>query len=554
MAARDRLVDLDAVTRLHDRDASLFSEDAAAQESVANRLGWTRLSRVAAESLPGLEGFARMAVDENVTDVVLLGMGGSSLAALVIGKVIDPEKVRLHVLDTVSPVTVGDALGKLDPASTLYVVSSKSGGTIEPNTLYAVFRAHADEVLGRSAAGQRFIAVTDPGSSLEKLAAAEGFRETLWAPVDVGGRFSALTVFGLVPAALIGVDARRLIERAASAEHDCAKSAEENPAVELASFIADAHDAGADKLTIVASKKLRSFGLWVEQLVAESLGKQGTGIVPVVALTERPRGLGADRALVVVRMTGEAYLAEWAQEQRGSHAVYEIVLDDPYDIAEEFVRWEYAVALCGVLLGVNPFDEPNVAEAKAATAAVLEGSVEAPVAHGSANDVIITFAGGLPDPGHAERAAATAVGHAIAALKPGDYLALLAYLPDDDALLAPLEEVCVAVSEATGAAVCLELGPRYLHSTGQLHKGGPNTGVFIMVNTRDGANVEVPGQTWSLRALHVAQAEGDLVTLAAHGRRVLRLEIADASPESIEQVVQALAYGAGAVTEGLTAR
>lgn len=549
MPALDRLLEADALARLARRDVTLFSDERDVQVAVAGRLGWTSLAEPGLQALESIEALAQEANASGVGDVVLLGMGGSSLAALVISQVLGTGEVTLHVLDTTSPITVRETMDAIDPGRTLYLVASKSGGTIEPNTLYAIFRAHADEVLGRSAAGQRFIAITDPGTVLEQLAGEDGFRATVHTPPDVGGRFSALTPFGLVPAALIGADLSLMLERAEAAEKACNTSHEENPAVELAAFVCDAHEAGADKLTVVASPDLRSFGLWTEQLVAESLGKNGRGVVPVVELSDEPRGYGADRAVVVVRMTADARLAEWAQSQRGRHPVYEIVLDDTYDIAEEFVRWEYAVALSGFLLGCNPFDEPNVAEAKATTSGVLDGSISAPSPQGAADSVALTFAGGLPSPGHPERTPATAVGHAIAALEAGDYLAILAYLPNGESLLAPIHAVVPAVSATSGAAVCLEVGPRYLHSTGQLHKGGPNSGVFILVTTQDAADVKVPGQDWSLRKLYSAQAEGDLVTLAAHDRRVLRLDLPDASERSIEILAAALADGAGVVRE-----
>lgn len=557
MASIDRLTELDAINRLRARDASLFSDDPAVQSDVTNRLGWTALAEEAAEVRPVVDALAAQAAEQGVTDVVLLGMGGSSLASLVLGSVLPDPRARLHVLDTTSPVTVARTLDAIDPATTLVLVSSKSGGTIEPNALYAIFRGRFDEALGREAAGQRFVAITDPGSSLEQLADTDGFLTAIPAPPTVGGRFSALTTFGLVPTALIGGDLDRLIDAARTVEDACAETVDlsENPAVELAAFIAEAHAAGKDKLTVVASKRFATFGLWVEQLVAESLGKHGKGVVPIVELAEGvPSGYGPDRAVVVLRENGDTRLAEWAQANRGVLPVHEILVGDAYGLGGEFVRWEYAVALLGVLLGVNPFDEPNVAEAKSATSAVLEGSAE-PIAADATLDggVTLTYAGGLEAPDHEERSLATAIGHALTALEGGDYLALLAYLPADDALLEPLREAIPRLSEATGAAVALELGPRYLHSTGQLHKGGPNSGVFVLVTNDDPADVAVPGQTWGLKALHRAQAEGDLATLAVHERRVLRIDLPDASQETIEALAGALLDAAGVVRESIAA-
>jgi len=300
----------------------------------------------------------------------------------------------------------------------------------------------------------------------------------------------------------------------------------------------------------VAPHELRTFGLWAEQLVAESLGKCGNGVVPVVELADEPMGYGPDRAIVVVRMSGDVRLAEWASAQRGRFGVFEIVLDDAYDIAEEFVIWEHAVALVGSLMGVNPFDQPNVAEAKNATLVVLEGDAEVPPATAAFEGIHVTFAGALPEPTHQERSTATAFGHAIASLRASDYLTLLAYLPYDYELLEPIASAVPAIASATSAAVCLELGPRYLHSTGQLHKGGPDNGVFVLVTSRDAVDLEVPGREWSLKTLHRAQALGDLAALISHNRRVLWIDLPDAGEGSVRALAESLLDGAGVVHEG----
>lgn len=553
MTALDRLAELDAPARLRARDASLFSADPDVQDEVLDNLGWTELVADAAQVRSVVEGVVIDAAEEGFTDVVLLGMGGSSLASLVIGSVLGrPDGPRLHVLDTTSPITVRQLLEDFEPERTLFVVASKSGTTIEPLSLYAIFRQAADGALGHGGAGARFIAITDPWTALEQLARDDDFRVIVPAPATVGGRYSALTTFGLVPAALLGVDLDRLLERAAPMEAACAAAAPSNPAALLAAFAVDAHDAGRDKLTIVSSPELASFGLWVEQLVAESLGKNGTGIVPVVELgDDKPLGFGPDRALVVVRYEDDDRLAEWAAEWSARMPVHEIVWRDGYDLGAEFVRWEHAVALMGPLMGVNPFGQPNVAAAKAATAGVLDGSVEPPPIdlHTEAENVGITYAGALEGPGHEDCDLSTAVGHAIAALRKDDFFALLAYLPDDAELLAPLMSVIPKVSAETGVAVTFELGPRYLHSTGQLHKGGSDNGLYLLVTTNDDRDVEVPGRPWCLGALHRAQATGDLVTLTEAGRRVLWIDLPDARALSIEMLARDLARAAGVVIE-----
>lgn len=548
MDSLQRLIELDAIARLRSHDATLFAQDIAGQELAAMSLGWIEPAVGATPALPQLERLASDAAEDNVTDVVLLGMGGSSLASLVIGDVLGGSGVRLHVLDTTAPLSVAHIVGTLDPASTLYVVASKSGSTIEPLSLYAVFRDEADNELGALEAGKRFIAITDPDTSLESLAATGGFRALVSSPVDVGGRFSALTVFGLVTASLLGVDVELLIERATAMSAACALPAAENPAAHLAAFVADNHAGGRDKLTVVASDSLATFGLWVEQLVAESLGKEGTGIVPVVELSaEWPEAYGSDRAVVVLRTADDQRLASWAVQAAESSPVIELVLRSGYDIGAEFVRWEHAVALLGPLLGVNPFGQPNVAAAKAATAAVLAEELSAPVPQFALGDgTTISYAGALERPVTALTTLSAALSHALGAMRLSDFLCLLAYLPTDETLLAPLKAAVVGVSAATRAAVTLEIGPRYLHSTGQLHKGGADNGVFILVTTRDHADVPVPGQPWGLCQLHRAQAEGDLTTLAAAGRRVLRVDLPDAGVQSIAAFAQALREAAGA--------
>jgi len=552
MKALDRLNDLDAVARLRAHDATLFGESTEDIALANKNLGWTRLARTSEEVIEQIRQLARDISSSALTDVVLLGMGGSSLAALVLGDVLGANRdVRLHVLDTTCPRTINDAISSIDPATTIYLVSSKSGGTIEPNTLYAIFRDNADKTLGHEEGGRRFVALTDPGSPLEAVAASGGFRALVSTPENVGGRFSALTPFGLVPAELLGIDATELMRRAANMEAACDLPADENPAALLAAFIADARDDGRDKLTLVTSPELRSFGLWVEQLVAESLGKSGTGVVPVPELSDDyPLGYGADRAVAVLRLEPDQRLAEWVPKLREASPVTELVLRDLFDIGAQFSLWEHAVALLGPLLGVNPFGQPNVQAAKDATNAVLRGTLSGPESTASTADgSAITYAGSLPDPGHAEPSIAAALGHALAALRPGDYVGVLAYLPDIDGLMEPLRAVTPRVSAATGAAVTLELGPRYLHSTGQLHKGGPNTGVFVVVTTRDTADTPVPERPWDLRTLFRAQAEGDIATLVAADRRVLHIDLPDAAAETVSSLAHAFLNAAGVVWE-----
>jgi glucose-6-phosphate isomerase len=542
MDALAKLEEIDAVARLRTHEVTLFGTSPEEEALTKRSLGWTKLAKYSGDVVEHIERLAQDVAAENLTDVVLLGMGGSSLAALVLGEVLAADsKTRLHVLDTTCPTTVQATLDAIDPASSIFLVSSKSGGTIEPNSLYAVFREAADRTLGADNDGRRFIALTDPGSPLEAVAASGGFAALVSTPADVGGRFSALTAFGLVPARLLGARSDELLRRASNMEAACDLPAAENPAARLAAFAVDAHASGRDKLTIVSSKTLRSFGLWVEQLVAESLGKEGRGIVPVVELSgDAPRGYGEDRAVVVVRMEGDERLHEWACELANDMPMAELVLRDAYDLGAQFSLWEHAVALMGPLLNVNPFGQPNVQAAKDATNAVLAGSLAAPESNATTPEgAAIAYAGSMPAPDDRAPTLETAMGRALAALRPSDYLALLAYLPDDRSLLAPLTEATPQISAATGAAVTLELGPRYLHSTGQLHKGGENNGVFVVITARDEIDIPVPGRPWGLRTLFRAQAEGDIATLAAAGRRVIHIDLPDSSPDTLSALAHA---------------
>jgi len=550
VGALERLAELNAIERLRSRDVTLFSEDVDKRIPIMQRLGWTDLAEKAPGRLPLLEGLATALVDEGATDVLLLGMGGSSLAPLVLARVVGESQgfPRLHVLDTTSPVQVTELLATLDRTRTYVLIASKSGSTIEPLSLYAVVRAWlAAEGMTKQEAGRRCIVITDPGSPLETLRQRDFMRMTLTGPATVGGRYSALSMFGLAPAALVGIHLPSLITRAQAMERACAAPLEENPAALLAGWMVESWNAGRDKLTLVTSERFRPFGLWVEQLVAESLGKDGKGIVPVIEHDPAsPTGYGSDRAVVVVRFGDDTALAEWSRQVAAEHPVFELTVTDVFDVAAEFVRWEYAVALAGVLMGVNPFDELAVTEAKAATNAILDGGAgEVPPALADLGGTWVTYAGGLESPAvpPADRIAALRV--AVAAASEGDYITFLVYAPDDESRLAPLRAACAALSRATGRAVCFEVGPRYLHSTGQLHKGGPNTGVFVIVTARDRTDVEIPGKRFTLSALHRAQAEGDLVTLARHDRRVMRLDVPSTHADVLVWLAADIAAAAG---------
>lgn len=543
MDSLQRLIAEDAVNRLVRHDPSLFSDEIQLRQPITNRLGWTDLAERAYSRIPLVETLARAIVEEGATDVVLLGMGGSSLAALVMERIIGgrSDMPRLHVLDTTAPSAVMRLLETLERSTTYFLVSSKSGSTVEPLSLYAIFRSWMNEKLEHPESGKHFIAITDPGSPLEALRKKEVMRLTIAAPPNVGGRFSALSVFGLAPAAMIGIDLRELMGRARAMEIACARPAEENPGAKLAAWIADAHAAGRDKLTLVSTPQYAPFGLWVEQLVAESTGKNGIGVVPIIeSVSGVPVGYGDDRAVVVLCAEGDTDMSAVATAlEKQGHPVIELRITDPLSIGAEFVRWEYAVALLGHLLNINPFDEPNVSEAKEATSKVLAGSIAPPRSVTDLDGVWPSYAGALAG-ANAPTDLETVFAPIVASVRPGDYLTVLGYLPDSDEHLGSLRHALSRISATTTIATSLALGPRYLHSTGQLHKGGPDTGAFIVITARDRHDISIPGSTFSLGALYRAQAEGDIVTLSAHNRRVMRLDLPDSNPRTIGRVSAAM--------------
>lgn len=527
-----------AVERLVAHDGSLFSDDPAIAAEAASFMGWTHLASEAERILPQIEQLAEEVRAEGLTDVILLGMGGSSLAALVMGEMLGDGEVKLHVLDTTSPVVVSAALENTDPATSIHLVASKSGGTIEPNALYAIFRKRANEALGAEAAGRRFIAITDPGSSLEGVAAAQGFRATILTPPQVGGRFSALSAFGLVPAALLGIDVHELVQHAIEVEHHFTSPGAHGDTL-LANFIAH-----ADKLVIVAPPELRVFGIWVEQLVAESLGKHGVGVVPTIDFGPREDTSTSGRAradesfVVLCCHCVDCYDPPADSEHLG------LMLETPHDVGGWFVLWEYSVALAGVAMGLNPFDQPDVARAKEATAAVLSGELVAPRPQAHFDGIDITYAGATLPPQEPDTDTTFGIQRSLFDQRAeGDYLTILAYLPDESRKV--LDGIMMRLADELSISVCMESGPRYLHSTGQLHKGGPNTGLFLMITARDEVDIEVPGQPWTLGQLYRAQAEGDLTTLASVGRRVMRLDLPDSSESTVEEACRALMRAAG---------
>ncbi|MEA2155083.1 MAG: transaldolase / glucose-6-phosphate isomerase, partial [Solirubrobacteraceae bacterium] len=493
--------------RIWSRDDTLWGP--AGQAEVADRLGWLTAHETYGEEIDELESFAEEAVRDGFTDAVLLGMGGSSLAPEVLRRSFGGRqhgRLRLHVLDSTDPGAVLAQEHAVDLEHTIFVVSTKSGGTIETMSLYEHFwsvRPHPEQ----------YVAVTDPGSSLEKLAAERGFRRTFLNDPDVGGRYSALTYFGLVPAALMGVDVASLLEGAGVAAEACtAYSSEGNSGLWLGISLAALALQGRDKLTLVVDDPIASFGLWAEQLVAESLGKEGKGIVPV---TDEPIGTpevyGEDRVFAYLRDSDapsepldEAVRALAAANQ----PTVTLSSAGAGDLGRIFFFAEFATAVAGWALGINPFDQPDVQVAKDTTGRIL-----AKIADG----------GDVPAP---EQAGDDELRALIGEAGPGDYVAILGFFAPSDATDAAIEELRTTIRDATRATTTFGYGPRYLHSTGQLHKGGPGSGRFLVLVHDGPDDVAIPGRPFGFGALKNAQAAGDLETLRSRGRRAefLRLE------------------------------
>jgi glucose-6-phosphate isomerase len=524
----NRLLHEHVVSRIWDRDISTWGAEpgSSAAKSISSRLGWLDVASTMAPHLDRVAALGQAAREEGVESVYLLGMGGSSLCAEVLRSVygVADGFPDLVVLDTTDEYMLTTAAGRMNPARTWFIVASKSGGTVEVASMERFFWSLVTAAVGAEA-GRHFIAITDPGTALEQLAATRGYRETFINPADIGGRFSALSLFGLVPTALIGAPVRDLHAAGKAMAEGCRQENHANAGFELGSFIGAATLAGRDKLTVVLPPSLSTLGLWIEQLVAESTGKLGKGALPVVdEPLGGPEDYGQDRAFVAVATERDAPDKPLlASLEAARHPVLHLTtrLDG---LGAEFFRWEFATAVAGAALNINPFDEPNVAEAKSSTGsllAVYERTHRLPETEPLARNGPIalhtrSFAGSSP---------ADIVRTALADIKPGDYVAFLSYLPASGDLENAITGIRRAIRSKTRAASTFGVGPRYLHSTGQYHKGGPTTPLVFLITGEDQTQTEIPGAGYSFSVLKRAQALGDYETLAAHGRRAVRIHV-----------------------------
>jgi transaldolase / glucose-6-phosphate isomerase len=540
----------DSTRRLWAADASLWT---GADES--HWLGWLNAPADAAAATPALEAFAAELRASGFTDVLLLGMGGSSLCPEVLAESFGTQAnwPRMHVLDSTDPAQVATLERRVPLATTLVIVASKSGSTLEPNIFSAYFFDRMVATVGAAQAPQHFVAITDPGSKLAAAARRDGFRRIFSGIPTIGGRYSALSPFGLVPAAAIGLDLQRWVDSAATMAEQCAeRSVGNNPGVALGLILGTGARLGLDKLTVIVSPRIYDLGAWLEQLIAESTGKNGHAIIPV---DREPLGApavyGPDRLFAYLRLVNapddEQDAAVEALVSAGK-AVVRIDVPDVYGLAGEFFRWEIATAVAGAIMRINPFDQPDVEASKIETRKLtddVEKTGHLPAETPVVADAVMRL---FTDAFNAELLSALAHDASPAAwiraqlerLTAGDYLALLAYVPMTGPHEQALTRMRKTVRDRRQVATCAGFGPRFLHSTGQAYKGGPNSGVFLQITCDDAADLPVPGSRYSFGVVKAAQARGDFRVLVDRRRRALRVHLgADVTGglAALEQVV-----------------
>ncbi|KTS24072.1 transaldolase [Methylobacterium indicum] len=539
------------VRRLWQRDASVWS---GADE--AQWLGWLSIVEDELAKAGDYAAFGQDVKQEGFTDAVVLGMGGSSLGPEVLAETFgqQPGFPRLRILDSTDPDEVRAVEAAVNLERTLFIVASKSGSTLEPNVFRDYFLGRMRDVVGHDKAGRHFVAVTDPGSAMEKAAKDDGFRRIFYGVKQIGGRYSVLSAFGLVPAAAMGLDVKAFLESARTMVRSCGSDVppDLNPGVQLGLALGKAAtEQGRDKVTLIASKGIDTFGAWAEQLIAESTGKEGKGLIPIDnEPLAAPAAYGQDRVFVQLRLEGAPDsgqdAAVTALEQAG-HPVVRIDLASKAHLPQEFFRFEIATAVAGAVLGINPFDQPDVEASKIKTrelfsAAEKDGALpaETPVAEDdtfalytdAANADALRKAGSGSDPVSWIKAQIGRVG-------AGDYVALLAYVTRNPEHLKPLQEARVALREAKHVATCAEFGPRFLHSTGQAYKGGPDSGVFLQI-TSEAPDLPIPGRSLGFATVIAAQARGDFGVLSDRGRRALRVHIKGDVAKGLDRLRSAL--------------
>lgn len=503
--------------RLWDKDASLWKSDEASRKQISHSLGWLTVAGEMSGVAGELIEFAATIRAAGFQHVMVCGMGGSSLCPEVLARTFGPQAgfPELLVLDSTDPDTIARFRDRIEIERCLFIVASKSGSTTEPNVFYKFWYDQLSKQ--RPNPGENFVAITDPGSPLVATASELGFRRTFLNQADIGGRYSALSYFGMAPAALMGIDIRELLKRVASVDS--------NDALKLGTILGECANDGRDKLTLVLDPRIATLGLWIEQLIAESTGKEGKGILPVNAEPlGDPSDYGDDRVFVSISV-GEVAAetrTKLARLHDAGHPIIFCKLNDVYDLGAEFFAWEFATACAGWRLGINPFDQPNVQEAKDATRELLSEFART---------------NRLPEEQNADDDAVRAQ---VKTIKSGDYVAFLNYVEESPEIDRRLQDLRIVIRDRTKCATTDGYGPRFLHSTGQLHKGGPNTGVFFQITDEDKTDFPVPGEPYTFSILKQAQALGDFRALSSHGRRVVRINVGkdiDAGLSHLHEVI-----------------
>lgn len=522
----------DVHRRLRNKDASLWKSDPENVRGIDNSLGWLNV----AEEMIGVAGELRQfaeSVRARFKHVMVCGMGGSSLCPEVLARTFGPQEgfPQLLVLDSTDPDVLSSFAETIDVERCLFVIASKSGSTTEPNVFYKFWYEEVQK--RRENPGENFIAITDPGSPLEDTASELKFHRTFLNQPDIGGRYSALSYFGMVPAALMGLDVHNFLERAIEAKAD------EDDAMRLGAIMGECANAGRDKLTLVIDPAIATLGLWIEQLVAESTGKESKGILPVNGEPlGGPEVYGNDRLFVSISVGAIAHETQAKVEALAAagHPVVNRVLAGAYDLAAEFYAWEFATACAGWRLGINPFDQPNVQEAKDATKELLasferRGRLEERTE--LATEDSITIYG-------EEKTEASSIAEVLrahlATVKRGDYIAFLNYIEQTPEIDNQFQQLRTHLRDLTKCAVTIGYGPRFLHSTGQIHKGGPDTGVFFQIIANDERDLAIPGESYTFSILKQAQAFGDFSALAKRGRRVIGIDLGNNTTAGLERL------------------
>ena len=530
--ALESLVKQRVPDRIRERDHTVWRPD---PREISDRLGWLDAGAFLRPHLPEIAAFVGEICAEGYRDVVLLGMGGSSLGPEVLRRSFFPGDGRpadrgsypsLILLDSTVPGQVAAVSSAIDPAHTLFIVSSKSGGTIETLSFYRHFRDLTESVGPKGGAGASFVAITDSGTPLQRLGHESGFRRVFLNPADIGGRYSVLSWFGMLPAALAGIDVSRLLDTAAAMRDRClTDDPEVNPGLRLGALLGAMTLAGRDKVTLITPPPIDSFGLWVEQMVAESLGKEGRGIVPVAdEPLLAPNCYGDDRLFVYLRpASGDNADQSVGELETAGQPVERLDLADCYDLGAEFFRWEYATAIAGSILDVHPFDQPDVQGAKDNTDRLLD---------------VFLSQGSLPEsPAIHPELAEGSLSALLEQARPGDYLAMLSYVPPDSRIDRLLNELRSRVMRSYRIATTAGYGPRYLHSTGQLHKGGPGSGLYLQLTLGNHQQLPIPGQRYGFDTLAAAQSIGDYQALSNLGRRVISIDLGDDAISGLQRLL-----------------